>query len=136
MFFQVDEIEDVGALELLSDWAVDFESKRMKLKGGRQYKVYGMDALRIWIYKQIMTRKGVFGAYSKEFGSELSDLRGIAEPKLLYDELERVITECLMLSEYITGVGDFEFERRDGGVSVKFTVNSVYGASSEQIISQ
>lgn len=41
MYFQSSETEKASETELLSDWAVDFESKKMKLRGGRQYKVMG-----------------------------------------------------------------------------------------------
>lgn len=134
MYFQSSEIEKTNDAELMSDWAVDLKNKKMKLRGGRQYKVYGSDALRIWIHKQLLTQKGVFSAYSENMGSDIKELCGIAQTDLLYDELERVITECLIKSSYIKNVSDFEFSRDGSEVRVSFEVESIYGSSKEEFV--
>lgn len=38
MYFQSSETEKASETELLSDWAVDFESKKMKLRSKGRYR--------------------------------------------------------------------------------------------------
>ena len=85
------------------------------------------EALKIWIYKALMTARYRYVTYTDDYGSELDDLTGVG---LSFDiitlEIQRMITEALIYSPYITAIKDFNFEKLPAGIRVKFTVSSIY----------
>lgn len=79
------------------------------------------------IYKILNTERYKYVMYSWNYGVELEDLFG--EPvTYVVPELERRITEALMMDERILEVTDFEFDTsKKGTVRVSFTVNTKFG---------
>ena len=67
-----------------------------------------------------------FPIYSRDYGSELSDLIGTPRDYAM-SEIKRRITEALTQDDRITGVDDWSFETSGRGVRAKFTVNTIYG---------
>lgn len=64
--------------------------------------------------------------YSWNYGIELKDLFG--QPTFyVMAELERRITEALMIDSRITGVDNFEITREGKKVHAKFTVHTIFG---------
>ena len=94
---------------------------------GKTIIVEENEALKIWIYKTLMTARYRYVTYTDDYGSELDDLAGIG---LSYDiitlEIQRMIMEALIYSPYITAIKDFNFEKLSTGIKVKFTVSSIY----------
>ncbi len=115
-------------LEPLYEFAFDFEKNDFKLRDGKQYLVYGNEALEIWIHKSFKTERFKFLAYSKDFGSELENLIGtslnIEEKK---SEVKRLITECLMVNPYIKSVDSIEMVTEDSFLKADITLTSIYG---------
>lgn len=121
--------EENEELEELCEYAFDFENNcLMKNEAGQNYYVYQNEALKIWIYKALMTARYRHLAYTDDFGNEMFDLisESINQDVLLL-ELKRFITEALMYNEYIRELNSFEFEINGSEVKVTFTVISVYG---------
>ena len=86
-----------------------------------------LDAMKQVIYKILNTERYKYLVYSWNYGIELEDLFG--EPVYyVIPELERRITEALLQDDRIETVTDFAFDTsKRGTVSVKFTVNTVFG---------
>lgn len=100
-----------------------------KLDIDRQ-RVSGMtdkrDALYQAIYLILNVERYAYPIYSRNYGSELSDL--IGKPKdYAMSELKRRITEALEQDDRITGVGDWSFETGRHTVLANFTVYTIYG---------
>lgn len=108
-------------LPLAQDWAVDFETDALKTVGGRNYYVYGMDAVAVWIYKALRTMAGEYVIYD-DFGAE--DLRGIRDDGLI----EEIIRDALGKSPYIIDVTACEVERSGDVLRIVITVSTIYGA--------
>ena len=90
--------EENEELEELCEYAFDFENNcLMKNEAGQNYYVYQNEALKIWIYKALMTARYRHLAYTDDFGNEMFDLisESINQDVLLL-ELKRFITEALM----------------------------------------
>ncbi len=107
------------------DWAIDFENGCMKLRSAKPYLVYEKEALEVFIYKALKTRKDVFSAYEGGFGCE----------SLTYDGegvVKQRITEALVHPD-IKAVHSFEFSRDAQWLFIKFCVDSTYGNISTQI---
>jgi len=96
----------------------------------RLYKFRSMtdkrDALYQAIYLILNVERYAYPIYSRNYGSELSDL--IGKPKdYAMSELKRRITEALEQDDRITGVGNWSFETGRKTVLANFTVYTIYG---------
>lgn len=116
-------------LEELCEYAFDFVNNcLMKNEAGQNYYVYRNEALKVWIYKALMTPRYRHLAYTEDYGNEMYDLIAQSiDQEVLLLELKRYITEALMYNEYIRELSSFEFEINGSAVSIKFTVTSIYG---------
>ena len=69
--------------------------------------------------------------YSRNYGSELSDL--IGKPKdYAMSEIKRRITEALLQDDRITSLDGWEFETGRNWVTARFTVHTIYGDVSAE----
>ena len=75
----VPELEERAAQELpvFRELAYDYENNCLKRKGGKTYLVEKDEAVRVWIYKALLTRRFVWPAYTHAYGSELEDIQTI-----------------------------------------------------------
>ncbi len=101
---------------------------RMDLNGGsvRGY-VDGQEAVKQAVFRILQTERYQYIIYPWWYGIETSDLYG--EPvNWVCVELERRITEALLMDSRITGVTDFRHDTGAKGViRTTFTVHTVYG---------
>lgn len=90
--------------------------------------VDGVEAMKQTIFRILNTERYQYIIYPWYYGIETIDLYG--EPNTyVCPELERRITEALLIDTRIISVTDFEFNCEwKGVVHVTFTVNTVYGA--------
>lgn len=124
-----DETED-RALPELTDWALDTTVTPwvMALRDGAPYTITGIDALRQWIHKALLTPEGRF-IYS-DFG--IASVAPLTDFAILSDDIKTAITAALMVSDYITDVTGFTFERLENGIRTAFSVISVYGVLEDE----
>ena len=114
----------------LIDFAVESQpgyTHKLDIDRGR---VGGMtdeqDAVLQAVYLILNVERYAFPIYSRDYGSELSDLIGTPRDYAM-SEIKRRITEALTQDDRITSVGDWSFETSGRGVRAKFTVNTIYG---------
>lgn len=115
-------------LPLFREYAYDFENNRLLLRDGNTYLVEGNEALRIWIFKALITERFRYTAYDSAFGSEIHTLIGSPlHSEIVKSELKRFIIEALMVNPYISEITDFIFTQTRSGLQVEFTCRTVYG---------
>ena len=86
----------------------------------------GRDAVLQSVYLILNVERYVYPIYSRNYGSEFSDL--IGKPKdYAMSEMKRRITEALEQDDRITGVGNWSFETGKKTVLAHFTVYTIYG---------
>ena len=95
-----------------------------------QDRVRGMtderDAVLQAVYLILNVERYAYPIYSRNYGSELSDL--IGKPKdYAMSEIKRRITEALMQDDRITSLSDWEFETGRKSVRVSFVVHTIFG---------
>ena len=85
------------------------------------------EAMRQTVFRILNTERYQYIIYPWHYGIETLDLYG--EPvTYVCPELERRITEALLVDERIRGVMDFSFDLEIKGViHATFTVNTIYG---------
>ncbi|WP_315451407.1 DUF2634 domain-containing protein [uncultured Selenomonas sp.] len=118
-------------LPLFQEYAWDFERDRFLYDvNGRHILLSGNPALEVWIYKALKTERFEYLAYSWRYGIELKPFIGkVMGVQERYSELQRVITECLMVNPYIRSIDSFSItqENRAELVRVHITLTTVYG---------
>lgn len=118
-------------LPLFQEYAWDFERDCFLYDvNGRHLLLSGNPALEVWIYKALKTERFEHLAYSWQYGIELKPFIGkVMGVQERYSELQRVITECLMVNPYIRSIDSFSItpENRAELIRVHITLTTVYG---------
>lgn len=84
------------------------------------------DAVLQAVYLILNVERYAYPIYSRNYGSELTDL--IGKPKdYAMSELKRRITEALLQDDRITDLSDWEFETGRKSVRASFVVHTIYG---------
>lgn len=116
-------------LPVFREYAYDFENNTLRLMDGKTYMVEGNEALRIWIFFALGTARFRYMAYDRAYGSEIEDqlIGQTMDDEITQSELERYITEALMVNPYIEELSEFDFMLMRDSIKVSFMCRSVYG---------
>lgn len=111
-------VEDDELLEEgFCEYAYDFENNELLTKNGRHYYVYGNEAMKIWIYKAMITDRFRYSAYTDKFGTEIYSLIGeVVSSKLKEAEIKRYIIEAVMVHPFMASINDIQLERVKSGL--------------------
>lgn len=119
--------ETAKELALYSEMAYDFENNCLLRRAGKTYKVYKDEAIKIWVYKALKTKRFVYTAYTHAYGNEIDNIIGkLTDRGIFESEAKRYITECLIVNPYIQEVSNFKFEHGEK-TTVTFDVTTIYG---------
>ena len=119
-------------------YAYDFDTGDFILENGNPKILTGIEGLKMWIKKTLKTKKNKFRVYGSDsennYGVTLLDFVNSDYPfAFIKAELQREITESLLINSKITGVSDFSFTRNKRTLIVTFTVKTTYGEVSEEV---
>ena len=117
---------DLTNLEVINQpsrtYKLDFDRKRI---GG---KIDNQEAIMQLVMKILYTERYAYVIYSSQYGVELDRLIG-EEYDFIISDLERTITEALLVDDRILSITDFKTERtRLDQMIASFTVNSIEGS--------
>lgn len=105
------------------EYGIDFDAGQLTGK-----KVYGLDAIKVWIWMALNTPRYRYVIYSWDHGQEFDDLIGKNYTlEYIHTEMPRMIEECLTVNPYITGVTNYNFIMDSDQLTGSFTVNTIYG---------
>lgn len=123
-FLDEQEVKSVGEKEtVLCEYDYDFKSNKIK-----DTIVYGVDALKVWIYKALLTNRYRHTIYSWDYGQEIENLIGKNyNNDLIAAELKRLIEECLIINPYILGIYNFECIFKGNKLTCNFFVRTKLG---------
>ena len=109
-------------------WLFDFAKGDFVVDGaGRVVQADGHTAWVQWCVKTVLTQRFAHVIYSFDYGTELEEALKQPSRKAVEAELERVITEALLVDPRTERVTDFAFEWDGDIVKVSFTVVPVVG---------
>lgn len=115
-------------LPVFRELAYDYEKNCLLRRGGKPYLVEKDEALQIWIYKALKTKRFVWAAYTHTYGNEIENVIGMSnDPAIIDSEIKRYITETLMVNPYLQELSDFTYMHERDAVEVRFLVTTVYG---------
>ncbi|MGE7828959.1 DUF2634 domain-containing protein [Paenibacillus sp. NPDC093718] len=114
----------------------DFKTGQFVLRNGKMVEANGLEALKIWIEKTLLTAKYRFPIYNgTEYGSSVDDLIGSNLPAdFIQEEMKRETLEALLQHEQINDITDLEVILEGSKMVVSFTVDSVFGTSQQEVL--
>ncbi|MCM3599399.1 DUF2634 domain-containing protein [Robertmurraya korlensis] len=113
---------------LAKEWAWDFEKNDFLLKNNKMYLVEGLEAVKIWTYKALLTERFKHDVYSWDYGSELVSLIGSGYSSAAVEtEARRMIEEALSGSPYINGLTGLEVTFDQETLTIEFVLDTIYG---------
>jgi hypothetical protein len=115
--------------EIPMEWNFDIDNKDFVInEKGHVDVVYGQDAIKIWVYKCLMTARGKYMAYDFSFGNDVEYLlEENIDKDLLKAEAKRLVVEALMTNKFINSVTNVNVEIEDKTLKIELTVNTDYG---------
>ena len=126
----VDKVKVDNSFPLYKEVAWDFEKDAPILENGDFKIVEGNNAIKVWVYKALLTPRYNYSIYSWNYGSELMDLIGKAyTPSLTKEEAKRYIKEALLINPYILEVTVVDTSFNNGLLSADIKIVTIYGES-------
>ena len=124
---EIDVEEEVLEREGFCEYAYDFENNTLKTKNGRHYYVYGNEAMKIWIYKAMITNRFKHSAYTDRFGTEIYSLIGeVISSKFKEAEIKRYIKEAVMVHPFMVSINKIEMRPYKSGLNVDVYYTTVF----------
>lgn len=115
-------------LPMFREYEWDFDKDTFIYTNGKRNEIEGNKALEIWIYKALKTDRNQYLAYSSRYGIELKPFIGkVMGINERYSELQRIITECLMVNPYIKSIDSVEFTADGDRVLCEIELTTIYG---------
>ena len=125
-----DEVKVDNTFSMYKEVAWDFEANIPILENGDFKIIEGNEAIKVWIYKALLTPRYNYSIYSWDYGSELLDLIGKAyTPALTKEEAKRYIKEALLINPYILEVTVTDTSFNNGVLSADIKLLTIYGES-------
>ncbi len=122
-----DEVKVDNTFPLYKEVAWDFKRNIPILENGDFKIVEGNNAIKVWVYKAILTPRYNYSIYTWDYGSELLDLIGKAyTPSLTKEEAKRLIKEALEINPYILEVEITNISFKDSLLSATVKVKTIY----------
>lgn len=123
-FDNVDVTEDLPPIG--KSFLFDFDKGEFVMRNGKMVELHGVESLKMWIRKVLKTERFRFQIYENvPYGVLLEELIGLNLPRAFIEaEIEREVTESLLLSPYIDRVIGWTFKRDGKWLRVFFQVVS------------
>ena len=96
----------------------------------------GIEAVRQFILKALITPRFKCLVYSNQYGSEIKDLIQAkdASPELIVAEIPRLVKDALAGDKRIIEIFDFEFTFRHDSAHIKFGVDTIFGSTVMEVV--
>ena len=125
-----EDIVKNNSFPLYREIAWDFKGNAPIIQNGDFKIVEGNEAIKVWVYKALLTPRYNYSIYSWNYGSELMDLIGKAyTPSLTKEEAKRYIKEALLINPYILEVTVIDTDFKNDLLSADIKITTIYGES-------
>jgi len=115
-------------LPLCMEVVWDFETGRPLFSGGKPLVATGKEAVKVWIWKALMTARCRHSVYSWDYGSEVERLIGKpCTPAVKQSEAVRYVREALLINPYIRAVRQVDVAFQDDDLTISCEVETIYG---------
>lgn len=115
-------------LPLCREAAWDFQTGTPVFAGGKPLCVDGKEAVRVWIWKALMTARFHHSVYSWDYGSEVKSLIGKPfTPAVKRSEAVRYVREALQINPYVRAVRQVDVTFQNDELTIFCEVETIYG---------
>lgn len=105
------------------EYEIDFDTGQLTGK-----KVYGIEAIKVWIWIALRTPRYRHVIYSWSYGNDLDELMGKGYSQDYIDsEMPRMLEEVLLINPNITSLLNYSFKIENDKLIGSFTVQTTYG---------
>lgn len=121
-------VESSGTLPLCRECAWDFALGSPIFRRGEPLVVTGVDAVKVWCWKALLTQRARWPIYSWDYGNEVETLVGhnySEETKRA--EAIRYVREALLVSPYVKEVREVAVSFGSGLLTISAAVETIYG---------
>lgn len=106
------------------EYGVNFETGKLTGK-----IVEGLEAVCVWAYLALKTKRYRWVIYSWYHGEEYTDLIGYTySDEYLRSEVKRCVEECLFENAHITAIEDLEVWQEKEKLHIRFRMVTVFGS--------
>lgn len=110
------ELVEEATPEVIREYEIDFTTRRLTGK-----IVEGVNALAVWAYLALKSKRYAHTIYSWYYGEEYTNLIGYSySEEYLYSEVKRYITECLIENPHIIGIDNLAVIREKDLLKISF----------------
>ena len=131
LFLNQNTEKEKKELPLFKEYAIDFDTLE-PLNGDRLVELNGNEALKVWIFKALKTKRNFYEIHSDSYGNDLDVHIGTVYQESIKNALIiSEIKDCLLVNPYILDCYNFELDYNsdDNHLKVSFNVLTVYGES-------
>ena len=124
-------------LPLFTEYAIDLDTLEPLKNGDRLVELNGNEALKVWIFKALKTKRNFYEIHSDSYGNDLDVHIGTVYQESIKNALIiSEIKDCLLVNPYILDCYNFElkYTSDDNHLRVSFNVSTVYGESEVEYI--
>ena len=125
--------EKTNTLPIPKDIAIDFTTGNPIIKDNDFVIVEKDEAIKVWCYYALKINKDRFIIYSPNYGSTLEELIGNNYVDNDKYELEKKVSDCLLVSPYIKSIDkvEAEFNSETGELTGDIYITTIYSEGVE-----
>ena len=125
--------EKTNTLPIPRDFSIDFTTGDPIIENDDFVIVEKDEAIKVWCYYALKTIKDKFIIYSPQYGSTLEEMIGnnyVDDDKY---ELEKKVSDCLLVSPYIKSIDkvEAEFNSETGELTGEIYITTIYSEGVE-----
>ena len=132
LFLNQNTEKEKKELPPFTEYAIDLDTLEPLKNGDRLVELSGNEALEVWIFKALKTKRNFYEIHSDSYGNNLDTHIGtIYQENIKNALIISEIKDCLLVNPYILDCYNFELNHNndDNNLKVSFNVSTVYGES-------
>ena len=132
LFLNQNTEKEKKGLPLFKEYAIDFDALEPLKNGDRLVELTGNEALKVWIFKALKTKRNFYEIHSDSYGNDLDIHIGTVYQESIKNALIiSGIKDCLLVNPYILDCYNFElkYNSDDNHLKVSFNVSTIHGES-------
>lgn len=119
-----------NTIDIPREYGINFETGQLTGK-----IVEGIEAVKVWAWLALQVPRYRYYVYSWNYGQEYEELVGKGySAEYMETELKRMTEECLLQNDYITGIENFEYEKKGDEVNLSFKILTTLGDTEVSIV--
>lgn len=137
LFLKQNEKKEKKELPPFKEYAINFDTLEPLKNGDRLVELNVNEALKVWIFKALKTKRNFYGIHSDSYGNNLDDHIGTIYQESVKNALIiSEIKDCLLVNPYILDCYNFDLNYSSDGnhLEVSFNISTVYGESEVNYI--